>query len=1103
MRIYWPLLLYVLLLLWAPLARAAAPPGFGFVPNKGQWPAAVHLRAAVTPGLTVYLEDRQLRFLYYDAPTWAANAHRRDIAGLVATSAAPVRAHAWTIELLGARRKTRPVAVGEAFGPVYNYFVGANPRHWATNLRATSAAAYPNAWPGIRLVAHPSAEGAFEYDLEVQPGAEAAHIQLQYRGLDGLSLDSVTGYLRLQTALGELQEAAPQAWQVTAGGRRVPVPCQFVLTPDGAGGGIVAFKLPAGYDRGRALVIDPVLVAATYSGSTAPTFGHTATYDSRGRLYAAGPCFDPGYPTTVGAFDLMHSQGAAATGSYNNPDVAVSRYSADGRQLAYATYLGGQNADYPHSLLVNKQGDLLILGSTFSQDFPTTTSAYDRQFGGNNRADSFIARLDSAGSRLLSSTYLGGAGTDGLAPAGLCFFYGDAFRGDLAVDSLDRVFVATVTESANFPFSAGAVRPAASFTSTAVVCRLSPDLTTLDWAAGLGTSAAAYGLYVPPSGEPFVVGTTATNGFPATPNSLEASSVPGFAQHDGFVAQVGAAGTIVRAATYLRPGTAGAPLTQAFFVQPDPVTSDVYILGSSTGNYSASPNTWGQAGGGLVVQRLNAALSQRRWTATVGHRVTYGAGQSGIGSNPDTDNLSPTAFLVDNCGAIYLSGWGRTQGLPTTPNALQRTTSSGGIGGDLYLLVLSPDAAALQYASYIGGSSVTSYYEEHVDGGTSRFDPQGRVYQAVCTNAHNFPTSLGAWRPTNRVAGGAYDEVAVKLDFEPRQVRAAAATATVGGQAATVFEAPAEVQFTNGSSSYPGTTTWQWNFGDGTAPSTAFEPQHTYLTPGVFTIQLITTDFSTCATADTAYLQITVLANDSTDYLAYTICPGDSVRFGAIAAVPGSFRWSPATTLSNATALAPVATPNVTTTYAATGQVVGTNRRNTWQVTVTVIRRDSLELRTTSHCLPAGSLVELSLSQPLRDATWDFGDGTVLREPLAQYQTHFFRVPGPYTVRISGRDSHDCPVTVDERVTPDEMYIPNIFTPGTDGVNDTFEVGCLEPGSATLKIYNRWGQMVYDSGVNQYANQWTGAGLAAGVYYYYLRLTYASTPIKGWVEIVR
>ena len=79
--------------------------------------------------------------------------------------------------------------------------------------------------------------------------------------------------------------------------------------------------------------------------------------------------------------------------------------------------------------------------------------------------------------------------------------------------------------------------------------------------------------------------------------------------------------------------------------------------------------------------------------------------------------------MVDICKGIYISGHG---GLSNIPNMYTTNDSFYGSGG-FYLMVLEPDASAVKFASYYTGN--------HVDGGTSRFDPKGKVYQAVSARA--------------------------------------------------------------------------------------------------------------------------------------------------------------------------------------------------------------------------------------------------------------------------------------------------------------------------------------------------------------------------------
>ena len=132
--------------------------------------------------------------------------------------------------------------------------------------------------------------------------------------------------------------------------------------------------------------------------------------------------------------------------------------------------------------------------------------------------------------------------------------------------------------------------------------------------------------------------------------------------------------------------------------------------------------------------------------------------------------------MVSDCEDIYLSGWGgddahyipynrkSTIGLTTTSGAF-RTTSD---GNDFYLMVLQKDAAALKYATFFG-STMVGGNPDHVDGGTSRFQKNGTIYQAVCAAcdvANDFMTTPAAAFPTRSASdNGNCSMAAVKFSF--------------------------------------------------------------------------------------------------------------------------------------------------------------------------------------------------------------------------------------------------------------------------------------------------------------------------------------------------
>jgi uncharacterized protein (TIGR03437 family) len=173
--------------------------------------------------------------------------------------------------------------------------------------------------------------------------------------------------------------------------------------------------------------------------------------DAAGNVYAGGTAFQD-FVTTPGAYQGKLAAGTCYGGGAGSipgpcPDAFAIKLRTDGT-VAYSTYLGGSGADQARAVAVDSQGNLWITGDTESADFPTTRGALDSRFHGEidlgplHYGDAFVAKLDSTGSALLYSTYLGGSAPDlGFA---------------IAVDSNDAAYVAGATQSADFPVTSGA-----------------------------------------------------------------------------------------------------------------------------------------------------------------------------------------------------------------------------------------------------------------------------------------------------------------------------------------------------------------------------------------------------------------------------------------------------------------------------------------------------------------------------------------------------------------------------------------------------------------------------------------------------------------------
>ena len=297
---------------------------------------------------------------------------------------------------------------------------------------------------------------------------------------------------------------------------------------------------------------------------------------------------------------------------------------------------------------------------------------------------------------------------------------------------------------------------------------------------------------------------------------------------------------------------------------------------------------------GQFISKLTSDLEDVIWSTAFGN----GNGEP---------NISPTAFLVDLCNRVYLSGWGgpsgggnlTTQGLEVTSDAIQMTTD----GADFYLMVLTDDASELDYASYYGGE----ISNEHVDGGTSRFDRKGRIYQSVCAGCGNnddFPilpvNAVSATNESNNCNNAVF-----KIDFE--------LPAVIADFFYTPICLPDTAFFQNSS---VGGIQYEWDFGNGST-STDSSPSHLYSEPGAYEVTLVLSDPSSCNLADSITKSIFILDQSGVELEDITSCSGISTQIGIEELVfPGiTYSWDNPEFLNNPNISDPIATVNETTTF--------------------------------------------------------------------------------------------------------------------------------------------------------------------------------------------
>lgn len=810
------LLVFIGLLVWAPALVFANgglqtvhdhPENLSFVQNKGQWHSNVLYRTDLGGLNAAFLEQQTITFVVYD-PADVAQLHEVSQKSLAEKEAFRLSGHTYKMNFLHSANNALLSATSK-HTDYNNYFIGNDPTKWRGQVPIFDGVHYQNLYQGIDLTAYSSGL-LFKYDFIVSPNADPSVIEVQYEGVDGLSIEN--GNLLINTSVGNLVEKQPYAYQVIEG-NKVAIPCRFVLNNNKK---TVSFAFPAGYQHQYALVIDPVLVGATLSGSTSTNYGHCATYDRSGNIYTGAISFSAGYATNTGAFDTGFNGGGT--------DIAISKYSPNATARIYGTYIGSNGGDYPHSLIVDYEDQMHILGSTDGANFPTTTGCFQPTMGGGT--DIIVSILSPTGSNLVASTYVGGSDFDGRNSA--TSNYGDSYRGEIMIDQFANTYIACGSQSANFPVTAGAVQSTLNPSGSGgwdnapqdgVLFKLNANLSNLVFSTYLGGSGKdmAFGVRIAEDASIYVCGTAANADFPLGANAGAQATFAG-GTNDAFLLHLNSDATQILSGTFRGTTTAD----HAFFLDIDDRSDRILIYGQTEGNMPITPaGTYGQANGRTFITAYNYDLT------TIDYATTIGAAGGGWGT------LVPVAFMVDGCGYVYMSGYSAPTGLPTTSNALYTT-------GGFYLGVLEPDAIGLNYGTY--------YSANHVDGGTSRFDHNGVVYQGVCSGG-DFNTTPGSWAP-NQI--GSWDIGVFKIDFQTPSVNAqSAASPEVTGCA------PFVVNFTNLGSS---AADYIWYFGDGDS-SNLDEPVHTFLTPGTFDVMLIAIDSTSCNIADTSFLQIVVFSN--------------------------------------------------------------------------------------------------------------------------------------------------------------------------------------------------------------------------------------------------
>jgi hypothetical protein len=598
-----------------------------------------------------------------------------------------------------------------------NYFLGSK-EHWRTGVPNYSRVRYRAVYPGIDVVYYGN-DSRLEYDFLLEPGADPSAIRMRFQGADR-AVVTPQGDLQVECAGGQLVQKRPFLYQRDArAGTRRQIDGRYVLLADGAVGLVVG-----GYDHAKPLVVDPFLIYSSFWGGQAADQVNAVKIDSRGLLFVVGRTDTSDLVGTGSAYSLVNEAPGSddlfimvldtnnnfalnylsylggtgedapsamvmdaagdmyivgATTSADFPMVSATSLQntipsstnsvfvvefnpaiAGAIQLVYSTYLGGSLDNFGNDIKVDQAGNIYVIGSTTSTDFPVTDGAYSGILSGNQNA--FLCKINTGLSTAVYSTYLGGEGTDtgnalALASNGLVYFgvttnskqfplsvapyrsslpglenivvgvidttqfgpnsllYDTYFGGSdldavrkIAFDASGRVLLTGFTLSTDFPITPDAVQAAPGGNGDVFVSVLDPahPQAFLVYSTYLGGSQGevAYDIAADAAGGIYIAGYTLSPNFPVTADAPVLTWGGGI---EVFVAKLmpGMAGTAgLRFSTYL--GDAGQHVARCLTLGPD---GTVYVGGYSMLGFPASGVNANPYGGGSI-DGFVLALSQ-------------------------------------------------------------------------------------------------------------------------------------------------------------------------------------------------------------------------------------------------------------------------------------------------------------------------------------------------------------------------------------------------------------------------------------------------------------------------------------------------------------
>lgn len=691
-----------------------------FIQNNGQWNSEVKYLIRIG-GMNAWITNSGVVYDYYridnnlDKPKLLRMSLKEEQNSEFKNT--NIYGHIVKMELINTEKNIISIGNNQRQG-YFNYFVGNDHSKWAGNVPLFDNVEIQGVYKNIDIKYYYD-NGMLRYDYKAKPGADISQIKFNFEGQNGISINP-NGELVLKTSLGEVTNGKIYAYQVESGTQK-EVQCKFEQYEDGT----VGLKAES-YDAKKELIIDPLVYSTFIGGngndkgnsisvdksgnayitgqtinSNYPTtvgaytgliningnifvtklnssgstlvyssiiggsknisgggdIGNAIKIDTNGNVFITGKARSSDFPTTNGAYQTaLHD---------TLGDAFVIKLNSSGDSLVYSTLIGGDAAsgsggEQAYSIAIDLNGDAFITGVAGS-GYPTTNGAYQTSLN-NIRANAFVTKLNSSGSALLYSSYLGGTNVDQVA-----------IGYSIAIDSGGNAYITGIT-GPGFPTTNGAYQTTSTNMFNGFVTKFNPDGSALEYSTYLGGTANA--LAIDKSGNAYITGYA----YPGTLSATSSFQPTGDGTPSAFVVKLNQSGSALIYSTLI--GGSNNDVANSIVLDS---SGNAYITGYTVSlDYPTTSGAIQTALGGEFYQ--NAFITELNPTGSVLLYSTY------IGNKSWTSGES---IAIDTGGNCFITGYTNSSNYPTTNGAYQTTYGSGQYNAFVTKLNLSPATIVL------------------------------------------------------------------------------------------------------------------------------------------------------------------------------------------------------------------------------------------------------------------------------------------------------------------------------------------------------------------------------------------------------------------------